>query len=199
MRLLAYALLSGMAAVGAGGIAAAQTTGGPPKTPAAPATPAIPAPQTPVPETPAPDTPAPETLAPATPGNLLTFADPGEVLNIAKGYGAANLEKNEQGDPLISGRLDGVKYSVLFYSCESGANCRSIQFSTGYTDPFSAEKANAWNRDYRWVKAYEVDGASSFRMDVDFQGGITRESLDAQFETWNSFIPTIRDFVAGKS
>ena len=88
---------------------------------------------------------------------------------------------------------------MLFYSCESGANCRSIQFSTGYTDPFSAEKANAWNRDYRWVKAYEVDGASSFRMDVDFQGGITRESLDAQFETWNSFIPTIRDFVAGKS
>jgi hypothetical protein len=47
------------------------------------------------------------------------------------------------------------------------------------------------------VKAYESDG-SNFRMDVDFKGGITRDNLDANFETWDQFIDTIKDFVAGK-
>jgi hypothetical protein len=128
---------------------------------------------------------------------LVTFADPELILDIAKGYGAANLDKDSDGNPMISGRLQSVKYSIYFYSCENGANCRSIQFSTGYTDPFTIEKANEWNTKYRWVKSYESDG-SNFRMDVDFKGGISRDNVDAQFETWDSLITTIKEFVAGQ-
>jgi hypothetical protein len=128
---------------------------------------------------------------------LITIADPDVVLDVAKGYGSANMDKDEDGNPKISGRLEGVKYVIYFYGCDKGASCRSIQFSTGYTDPFTADKANEWNTKYRWVKAYESDG-SNFRMDVDFKGGITRDNLDANFETWDQFIDTIKDFVAGK-
>jgi hypothetical protein len=129
--------------------------------------------------------------------DVITFADPDVVLNVAKGYGAANLDKDSDGNPMVSGRLEGVKYSIFFYSCNEGANCRSMQFSTGYTDPFTAAKANEWNYKFRWIKAYESNG-SNFRMDVDFKGGITRENLDAQFETWNSLISEIKTFVTGQ-
>lgn len=125
---------------------------------------------------------------------LYSNADPDLVLDIAKGYGAATLDKDSDGNPMISGRLEGVKYTIYFYGCDKGANCRSIQFSTGYTDAFTDAKANEWNVKYRWVKAYEQDG-SNFRMDVDFKGGITRANVDANFETWDSFISTIKDFV----
>jgi hypothetical protein len=136
-------------------------------------------------------------LAAKADDKLLTFADADVILNIAKGYGAATLDKDSDGNPQISGRLDGVKYSIFFYGCEKGTNCQSIQLSTGYTDAFTADKANEWNYKYRYVKAYESDG-SNFRMDIVFKGGVTKDNLDAQFDLWDSFIPTIKDFIAGK-
>jgi len=126
--------------------------------------------------------------------DLITIADPDIVLDVAKGYGSANLSKDSDGNPMISGRMETVKYSVFFYGCQDGTNCRSVQFSTGYTDAFSNDKANEWNTKYRWVKSY-ADNGSNFRMDVDFKGGISRQNLDAQFETFNSLIIDIRDFV----
>src|SRR5262245_40403120 len=134
MRLLSLVLMSSIA-VGAGGVALAAS---PPKTPAAPAdpAPADPAP----PATEAPEAPGDQGAgdeAPASDGSLLTFADPDVILDVAKGYGSANLQKDGDGNPQIAGRIEGVKYSVLFYGCSNGANCRSIQFSTGYTDPFT--------------------------------------------------------------
>jgi hypothetical protein len=196
MRLVSLALMSGIA-VCASGVALGAS---PPKTPAAPADPATPAPATP--EAPGDEAPgnsndAGGNDAAAGSGDLISFADPDIILDIAKGYGSANLEKDSDGNPQIAGRLEGVKYWIYFYGCTNGANCRSIQFSTGYTDPFTAAKANEWNYQYRYVKAYESKG-SNFRMDVDFQGGVSRDNLDAQFDTWSGFIPTIKDFISGK-
>ena len=128
---------------------------------------------------------------------VMTAADPAVVLDIAKGYGSATLEKDSEGDPKISGRMQGVRYTVFFYDCKEGAECLSIQLSTGYVDPFTVEKANAWNAKYRWVKAYEKEG-SNFRMDVDFEGGVTRKNIDLQFDRWDDFIGTIKEFVAEK-
>jgi len=196
MRLLSLVLISGVAMCASGMALAAS----PPKTPAAPTDPATPPAEAPGDEAPGDEAPgdeAPADQPPAGDGNLLTFADPDVILDVAKGYGSANLEKDSDGNPQIAGRLEGVKYWVYFYGCTNGANCRSVQFSTGYTDPFTAAKANEWNYQYRYVKAYESKG-SNFRMDVDFQGGISRNNLDAQFDTWSGFIPTIKDFISGK-
>lgn len=126
--------------------------------------------------------------------DIVKIADPDIVLDVAKGFGSATLEKDSAGDPMISGRLQGVKYSVWFYGCKEAKNCRSIQLSTGYTDDFSIEKANEWNTKFRWIKAYAGDG-SNFKMDVDFYGGVTREFIEAQFSTWDSLITDIKDFV----
>jgi len=113
-----------------------------------------------------------------------------------QGLRLGDARNRQRRKPDDIGTDAGGEYSVFFYSCVSGKDCRSIQFSTGYTDPYTIEKANEWNTKYRWIKSYESDHTSNFRMDVDFKGGITRAYLDTQFETWNSLIVDIRDFVA---
>lgn len=76
---------------------------------------------------------------------------------------------------MVSGRLQGMKYVIYFYGCENHEKCKSIQFSSGYTNPFTADQANEWNKKYRWVKAFSGDG-SNFKMDVMFRGGVTRST-----------------------
>ncbi|TIU73859.1 MAG: YbjN domain-containing protein, partial [Mesorhizobium sp.] len=123
---------------------------------------------------------------------ILQTPDPATVLDIAKGFGSARMDKDDNGDPMISGRVEGVKYLIHFYGCEDHENCKSLQFSTGYTDPLTADRANAWNAKYRWVKAYSGDG-SNFKMDVSFAGGITRANLEEQFSNWNAMAGNIKD------
>jgi hypothetical protein len=125
---------------------------------------------------------------------LLEVADPQTVLDIAKGFGSGELDKDAEGDPMVRGRIQGLKYVIYFYGCAEGKNCRSIQFSTGYTNPFTAEQADEWNETYRWVRAFEREG-SNFKMDVDFASGISKAHLEEHFATWESFVPDIKKFV----
>ena len=128
---------------------------------------------------------------------LLKYADPQIIVEIARGFGSAELGKDDGGDPMVTGRLQGVKYAIYFYDCTNAKDCNSIQFSLGYTDAFTPDQANDWNSKYRWIKAYS-DNGSNFKMDVDFSTGITRDYLEEQFSTWDSLAPEIRDFVNGK-
>ncbi len=128
---------------------------------------------------------------------LLKTADPQMIFEIAHGFGSAELSTDSDGDPMLTGRIQGVKYSVYFYDCQDHKDCNSIEFSLGYTDTFTADQANKWNAQYRWIKAYMQDG-STFEMDVDFGPGITRAYLEEQFSRWESFVPDIRDFINGK-
>lgn len=122
---------------------------------------------------------------------LLEKAEPEIVLEVAKGFGSATMDKDNAGDPMIAGRLQGLKYVIYFYGCTGGRNCRSIQLATGYTDKLSAERADAWNGKFRWIRSYEGDG-SNFRMDVDFAGGVTRAHPEEQLATWDSLVGEIK-------
>ncbi|MBZ9849587.1 YbjN domain-containing protein [Mesorhizobium sp. CA14] len=128
---------------------------------------------------------------------ILQSPEPAAILDIAKGFGSAKMDRDDNGDPMISGRVEGVKYVIYFYGCEDHENCKSLQFSTGYTDPLTADQANAWNAKYRWVKAYSGDG-SNFKMDVSFAGGITKANLEEQFSTWNAMAANIKNFLSGE-
>ena len=37
------------------------------------------------------------------------------ILNVAKGFGSASLDKDSDGDPMIVGRVEGTKYVIFFY------------------------------------------------------------------------------------
>ncbi|MBZ9819590.1 YbjN domain-containing protein [Mesorhizobium sp. CA4] len=128
---------------------------------------------------------------------ILQSPEPAAILDVAKGFGSARMGRDDNGDPMISGRVEGVKYVIYFYGCEDHENCKSLQFSTGYTDPLTADQANAWNAKYRWVKAYSGDG-SNFKMDVSFAGGITKANLEEQFSNWNAMAANIKNFLSGE-
>src|SRR5262249_26440469 len=102
--------------------------------------------------------------------NLIDATDPSKILAIAKGFGLADLGKDKQGDTRISGRMDGVRYGILFYGCQRAINCKSIQFYAGFEmrEKPSAEKMNEFNRKYRFVRTYlDDDGDPAIELDVN--------------------------------
>jgi hypothetical protein len=118
--------------------------------------------------------------------DLVTADDPEKILDIARGFGSAELESDEDGAPVIRGRMDGRRYSVYFYGCEDGTGCSTIQFWTWVEAPLDPlGSVNSWNRDFRFGKAY-VDGEGDIILewDVNLWGGVTPRNLDDTFDWW---------------
>lgn len=109
-----------------------------------------------------------------------------EILNLARGYGAAHLETQSNGDPKISGKIEGVTYQVYFMNCADNENCEDLNFYAGFLDNKpTLEAINAWNRDKRFGKAYlDADLDAVVEFDVNLEHGVTRENLDAAFAVW---------------
>lgn len=130
---------------------------------------------------------------------LLTAGDTGKVLDIAKGFGSAELEKDSDGDPKISGRMEGIKYVVLFYGCTDGKDCQTIQFYAGWkTDDgdVTIDELNAWNRDNRFSKAYiDGDGDPAIEMDVSLERGVSSGNLDEWFSWWKTSVTGFKEEV----
>jgi hypothetical protein len=49
--------------------------------------------------------------------DLVAADDPAKILEIARGFGSAELETDSEGAPLIRARIDGTRYSVFFFGC----------------------------------------------------------------------------------
>lgn len=117
-----------------------------------------------------------------------------EIVNIARGYGAATLEEASTGDPMIRGRIDGVTYVVYFMNCTDNANCEDINFYAGFLDNKpSLEDINTWNRVKRFGKAYlDSDLDAVIEYDVNLEHGVTYENLDAAFAVWTAILDQFR-------
>ena len=178
-------LLSLPAAAQAGG------AGVPARPAAAPSRPAV---------APAPARPAATPAAPAASamntGPIITAGSVKDILSIAKGYGSATLEKDDDGDPKISGRVAGQEYWLYFYGCDKNhTNCTSVQFWTYWTgEVLTAEEMNAWNADTRFGKLYvDGDGDLNLEMDVNLDYGVTYKNLDDTFDIWQTVLEDVLD------
>jgi hypothetical protein len=118
---------------------------------------------------------------------LLTGADTAEILNAARGYGAATLTTQSNGDPLINGKIDGITYQILFRNCTGGQNCEDLNFFLGFVDINPGlEAINEWNYERRFSRAYiDEEDDACVEMDVDLLRGVTPEYLDSQMEIWS--------------
>ena len=123
---------------------------------------------------------------------LITANDLDAILNLAKGYGSASLTKDNEGDPKIQGKIDGLNYGIYFFDCKQGASCGSILFNIGWTQEVkkvSLEETNAWNQRKRYAHAFlDKDGDVALQMDVMMKPGMTEENLDMYFQLWNQII-----------
>lgn len=127
---------------------------------------------------------------------LVNGQDPDAILNIAKGYGSASMAKDNQGDPQLTGKIDGTSYNIHFYGCTNGTQCDSIQFAAGWSKDVkevSLEDANAWNRRKRFVNAFtNKDGLIFLKMDVMLRHGVAAKNLEVYFDIWQSVVNEFR-------
>lgn len=117
----------------------------------------------------------------------VSAANPSGVLDAARKFGPAELTTDKDGDPLIRGTMDETNYTVFFYGCETGANCKAIQLWTFFDAGPAAtlEDVNAWNATHRFSKAYiDSDGDVAVEFDVNLFGGVTAENLEDTFDWW---------------
>jgi len=123
-----------------------------------------------------------------------------EILNLARGYGAATIETQSNGDPKISGRIEGVAYQVFFMNCTENANCEDLNFYAGFLDnKQSLEAINAWNRDKRFGKAYlDSDLDAVIEFDVNLEHGVTQKNLDAAFYLWSLVLDQYTTYIGYK-
>lgn len=128
----------------------------------------------------------------------LSGNDPAPILGIAKAFGPAELSTDNQGDPLITGEIEGVRYGILFYGCDQQQGCNSIQF-IGFFDnigPTSLQRVNDWNADQRYGTAFlEPDGDIVFNWSLNLDRGVTPDNLRDSFDIWAIALPSFFDFL----
>ncbi len=101
----------------------------------------------------------------------------------------AELTKDQQGDPMIKSSSGGYEFEVFFYNCTDNADCRTVQFHSGYSEASdaSAEAMNEWNKAFRFGRAYVKDGIAHLEMDVDLDdGGMSPALFQDNLEFWVS-------------
>ncbi|MDB5506598.1 MAG: YbjN protein [Devosia sp.] len=135
--------------------------------------------------------------------NMLTAADVDAILDIARGYGDAEIGEQSNGDPKISVTLADVNgkdvtYQVYFRSCDDdNANCEDIQFYAGFLDVQPGiERANEWNLTKRFGKSYiDGDGDACIEWDIDLVAGVSEEYLSGAFDLWGQVLDQYTAFV----
>ncbi len=138
-------------------------------------------------------------LSPAlaqTQQRLVDARNPQAILEIARGYGSAELDRDGGGDPRIMGRMEGQRYMVAFFGCKDGRNCTHIVLRAAWANTRAPlEAINAYNaRKAFGVVFLDKDGDVAVDMAVNLaNGGVTRRNLDDTFDWWRI---VLRDVVA---
>lgn len=116
-------------------------------------------------------------------------ADPQQIATFLRNEGyAVQVSTDNDGDPVISTRSQGARYSIYFYGCEGGANCTAISFDSAFqpTKKSSLEHLNEWNLNKRYAYAVvRKDKAIAVRMDVQMIGGLSHETFKETVSLWD--------------
>lgn len=120
--------------------------------------------------------------------DIVTASDHEAVLEIAKGFGSADLSTTGKGTPVLKGRMDGTKYAVWFAGCSDGKSCSTLQFlGVWKIKDFPFEKVNTWNAQKMYTRAYiDKDGDLILEMDVFMRYGMTKKNLEEMFDLWQT-------------
>lgn len=122
--------------------------------------------------------------------DLVSAEDPARLAAVIQDLGfQARVDKDSSGDPLIRSSAGGGDYQIEFYGCTQNRRCKTLRFYSGYdlTDGTTLEVVNQWNLDKRFASAYMDDEDDPFlQMDINMEGGISRESFETSVALWQS-------------
>jgi hypothetical protein len=127
--------------------------------------------------------------APAAAQNrpMVDARNPAQIVEIARGFGSAELEKNADGDPRITGRINGTRYIINFMGCRENRNCTHIIFRAGWNDAKATfDEVNKYNSTKAFGVVYlDRDGDVNVDMPVNLaHGGVARRNMDDTFDWW---------------
>ena len=135
----------------------------------------------------------------AAPAETVSAEDPKRLAAIIQELGfQAKLERDDVGDPVIRSSSGGVDFTIYFYDCTSNKRCQSLHFSAGYDlpDGTTLETLQQWNADKRFASAYLDDESDPFlQMDINTEGGVTRENFESSFDLWQTVKGEFEDFI----
>ncbi len=134
-------------------------------------------------------------MLPAIGQNLIDGSNVDEVLNIAKGFGSAILEYNDEGKPAIRGRIEGAPYYLAFQNCSGETSCDDFFLQAYFLEPvIDYELINDWNYKKRWTKLYiDNDADAVLEMDFNLSGGVSSKNLDQAFSIWSQLLEEFND------
>jgi len=123
----------------------------------------------------------------ACPDKTVCAADPDGIAALMQEEGyRAKVGKARDGDPMIESGA-GYDYTIQFYQCTEGKDCKSLQFLVLFKDDGTntPELANRWNKTKRFVQmAARDDGTLSLSYDVTTVGGLTRANFADVLDWW---------------
>jgi len=130
--------------------------------------------------------------------SIIDAKNPQAILELAKGFGYAELGTDSEGDPFINGRIDGTKYGIYFYRCsDEGDDCKDIQFMAYWSGvDISLEVVNRWNYTQRYGKACideDEDVRIEFPVNIDY--GVTSDNLEDTIDWWAVTLREFRQFI----
>ncbi len=103
------------------------------------------------------------------------------------------------GDPKLTVDFYGTEFTIYFYGCDDGKNCDSIQFFSGYQTEGSVRiaRANEWNADNRFVRAYISDSGSA-RIEHDVflgRNGLSADDFAGLVSRWAGQVRDFEEFI----
>lgn len=121
----------------------------------------------------------------------LVYADPWEIIHIAREFGPAEVGRDAMKDPQIEATVDGLPYQVDFYGCYLGRGCDRILFEARFArkewdeKPPKAEVFAEWNGEKVFGRAW-LDDENRAVLDypVTLVGGVPKENLRDAFARW---------------
>lgn len=105
---------------------------------------------------------------------------------------AAPSERGLKGPQGAEGEGEGV------LSLRAGRGCRDFALSAAFDleYPVSVQTINRFNREYRFARAVlSAEGAPMIEMDVNLEGGVSRDALEVEIEAWRALLLSFSKFV----
>lgn len=135
---------------------------------------------------------------------MVQAADPASLVRELQGMGyRAELTRDDSGDPLIRSASSGTDFLILFYGCEDGKSCDTVQFFAGFSDPENGSVAamNIWNSKNRFSRAYIAEsGAARIELDLDLDdGGMSSALFRDNIEFWTIVMARFESYVRNES
>jgi hypothetical protein len=130
----------------------------------------------------------------------IVAGDGKSIANFFENEGASvELSEDNVGDPFLEVEHYGTDFSIYFYGCTGGTDCDSIQFFSGYRTEGAVRivKANEWNADNQYSRAYISDSGSA-RIEHDVylgRNGMHPDDFATLVSKWASRLREFDEFI----